>query len=76
MKYHIDTKYAWYISETGEQIVLLYLLKHSFYIDELPEIVRSCPEVIDLIKDEKDGHRRNVQIFKLSYDGRMSPNAV
>ena len=54
MKYHIDTKYAWYISEAGEQIVLLYFIQNvPFTFDELPEIVRSCPEVIDLIKDEK-----------------------
>ena len=54
MKYHINTKYAWYISEAGEQIVLLYFIQNvPFTFDELPKIVRSCPEVIELIKDEK-----------------------
>ena len=65
------------ISAAGEQIVLLYFIQNvPFTFDELPEIYWVLPRIIRLIKDEKMDTRRNVQIFKLSYDGRMSPNAV
>ncbi len=48
MKYHIDTKYAWYDHE-GEHLVLLYLIQNMpFTFDELPELARTNPSVIQL----------------------------
>ena len=48
MKYHIDTKYAWYDHE-GEHLVLLYLIQNiPFTFDELPEVARQNPSVIQL----------------------------
>ena len=54
MKYHIDTKYAWYISEAGEQIVLLYFIQNvPFTFDELPEIANNCPDVVKAADEGK-----------------------
>jgi hypothetical protein len=48
MKYRIETKYAWYDHE-GEHLVLLYLIQNiPFTFDELPELARSNPSVIQL----------------------------
>jgi hypothetical protein len=48
MKYRIETKYAWYDHE-GEHLVLLYLIQNiPFTFDELPEIARANPSVIQL----------------------------
>ena len=48
MKYRIDTKYAWYDHE-GEHLVLLYLIQNiPFTFDELPELARQNPSVIQL----------------------------
>ena len=48
MKYRIDTKYAWYDHE-GEHLILLYLIQNiPFTFDELPEIARQNPSVIQL----------------------------
>ena len=48
MKYQIDTKYAWYQHE-GDQLVLLYLIQNTpFTFDELPELAKQNPSVIQL----------------------------
>ena len=48
MKYRIDTKYAWYDHE-GEHLVLLYWIQNiPFTFDELPELARQNPSVIQL----------------------------
>ena len=48
MKYRIDTKYAWYDHE-GEHLILLYLIQNiPFTFDELPELARQNPSVIQL----------------------------
>ena len=48
MKYRIDTKYAWYDHE-GDHLVLLYLIQNiPFTFDELPELARQNPSVIQL----------------------------
>ena len=48
MKYRIETKYAWYDHE-GEHLVLLYLIQNiPFTFDELPELARQNPSVIQL----------------------------
>ena len=48
MKYRIDTKYAWYDHE-GDHLVLMYLIQNiPFTFDELPELARQNPSVIQL----------------------------
>ena len=48
MKYRIETKYAWYDHE-GDHLVLLYCIQNiPFTFDELPELARSNPSVIQL----------------------------
>ena len=54
MKYHIDTKYAWYDHQEGRVLILLYFIQNvPFTFDELPEIAKSHPEVVNLADDEK-----------------------
>ena len=54
MKYHIDTKYAWYDHQEGSMLILLYLIQNvPFTFDELPEIANSHPEVLQLAESEK-----------------------
>ena len=54
MKYHIDTKYAWYDHQEGSVLILLYFIQNvPFTFDELPEIAKSHPEVVNLADDEK-----------------------
>jgi len=53
MKYRIETKYAWYDHE-GEHLVLLYLIQNiPFTFDELPEIARNLPEVVQTANGNK-----------------------
>jgi hypothetical protein len=48
MKYRIETKYAWYDHE-GDQLVMLYCIQNiPFTFDELPELARTNPSVIQL----------------------------
>ena len=48
MKYRIETKYAWYDHE-GDQLVMLYCIQNMpFTFDELPELARTNPSVIQL----------------------------
>ena len=48
MKYRIETKYAWYDHE-GDHLVLLYCIQNiPFTFDELPELARTNPSVIQL----------------------------
>ncbi len=54
MKYHIDTKYAWYDHHEGSTLILLYFIQNvPFTFDELPEIAKSHPEVVTLADQEK-----------------------
>ena len=46
MKYQIETEYAWYDTQEGSKIILVYMIQNvPFTFDELPEIARNLPEV-------------------------------
>ena len=52
MKYLITTSYAWY--NRGEQLILLYCIQNiPFTFDELPEIVKQNPEIIEKANSER-----------------------
>ena len=52
MKYRIETNYAWYNRET--MLILIYFIQGiPFTFDELPEIARQHPEVLQIAKEEK-----------------------
>lgn len=57
MKYKLSIKYAWY--NRGQKLVLLYCIQDiPFTFDELPEIAKENPEVLDLANNE---HRWEVE---------------
>tara|TARA_B100002019_G_C20820135_1_gene380179 strand:- start:208 stop:477 length:270 start_codon:yes stop_codon:yes gene_type:complete len=57
MKYKLSTKYAWY--NQGQKLILLYCIQDiPFTFDELPEIAKENPEVLDLANNE---HRWEVE---------------
>ena len=46
MKYQLETEYAWYDTQEGSKVILVYLIQNvPFTFDELPEIARNLPEV-------------------------------
>ena len=48
MKYRIDTTYAWYGGENGSCLILVYLIQNiPFTFDELPEIAKYQPEILE-----------------------------
>ena len=48
----IETNYAWYNRET--MLILIYFIQGiPFTFDELPEIARQHPEVLQIAKEEK-----------------------
>ena len=48
MKYRISTTYAWYDTPDGSNLILVYLIQDiPFTFDELPEIAKSQPEVLE-----------------------------
>ena len=52
MKYRIETSYAWDNRET--MLILIYFIQGiPFTFDELPEIARQHPEVLQIAKEEK-----------------------
>jgi len=54
MKYHIDTKYAWYDTQEGSKVILVYFIQNvPFTFDELPEIARNFPEVVKSADENK-----------------------
>ena len=55
MNYHIDTEYAWYDTPEGSKVILVYMIQNvPFTFDELPEIARNLPEVVQTA----DGNKR------------------
>ena len=49
MNYRIDTEYAWYDTQEGSKIIFVYMIQNvPFTFDELPEIARANPSVIQL----------------------------
>ena len=47
MNYRIDTEYAWYDTQEGSKVILVYMIQNvPFTFDELPEIARNLPEVV------------------------------
>ena len=52
MKYQINTKYVWY--KEGQQIILLYCIQNvPFTFDELPEIAKQNPSVLQIANSNK-----------------------
>ena len=52
MKYVIETNYAWYNKEST--LILVYFINGvPFTFDELPEIAKQHPEVIEIANSEK-----------------------
>lgn len=55
MNYRIDTEYAWYDTPEGSKVILVYMIQNvPFTFDELPEIARNLPEVVQTA----DGNKR------------------
>ena len=55
MKYQIETEYAWYDTQEGSKVILVYMIQNvPFTFDELPEIARNLPEVTETA----DGNKR------------------
>ena len=55
MNYRIDTEYAWYDTQEGSKVILVYMIQNvPFTFDELPEIARNLPEVVQTA----DGNKR------------------
>ena len=55
MNYRIDTEYAWYDTQEGSKIIFVYMIQNvPFTFDELPEIARNLPEVVQTA----DGNKR------------------
>ena len=54
MKCRIDTTYAWYGGENGSCLILVYLIQNiPFTFDELPEIAKSQPEILEIADNGK-----------------------
>jgi hypothetical protein len=54
MNYHIDTEYAWYDTPEGSKVILVYMIQNvPFTFDELPEIARNLPEVVQTADENK-----------------------
>ena len=65
MKYQIETEYAWYDTQEGSKVVLVYMIQNvPFTFDELPEIARNLPEVTETA----DGNKRwsSEEMYKAS----------
>ena len=49
MKYQLSTEYPWYDTKEESKVVLVYMIQGiPFTFDELPEIARNLPEVVEL----------------------------
>ncbi len=54
MNYRIDTEYAWYDTPEGSKVILVYMIQNvPFTFDELPEIARNLPEVVQTADENK-----------------------
>ena len=54
MNYRIETEYAWYDTQEGSKVILVYMLQNvPFTFDELPEIARNLPEVVQTADENK-----------------------
>ena len=54
MKYQLETEYAWYDTQEGSKVILVYLIQNvPFTFDELPEIARNLPEVEQTANENK-----------------------
>ena len=54
MNYRIDTEYAWYDTQEGSKIIFVYMIQNvPFTFDELPEIARNLPEVVQTADENK-----------------------
>ena len=75
MKYVIETNYAWYNKEST--LILVYFINGvPFTFDELPEIAKQHPEVIEIANSEKLGTRRYWNSVCISNIRRMPPDVV
>ena len=54
MKYQLETEYAWYDTQEGSKVILVYMIQNvPFTFDELPEIARNLPEVEQTANENK-----------------------
>ena len=54
MKYRIETEYAWYDTQEGSNVIVVYFIQSvPFTFDELPEIARNLPEVVKSADENK-----------------------
>ena len=54
MKYQLGAEYAWYDTQEGSKVILVYMIQNvPFTFDELPEIARNLPEVVQTANKNK-----------------------
>jgi|TARA_B100002019_G_scaffold187872_1_gene162239 hypothetical protein len=52
--YQLSTEYAWYDTREESKVVLVYMIQGiPFTFDELPEIARNLPEVVETAEENK-----------------------
>ena len=52
--YQLSTEYAWYDTREESKVVLVYMIQGiPFTFDELPEISRNLPEVVETAEENK-----------------------